>query len=261
VLAHPWPASTNAALIVGAIALLALAWWVLRPSEREDATTKNGWLATTALLTAPLLVALIGRDLAWSTESHPWGMERLIHLFVYNYQRPWPPHFDYRPILTGFAIVASLAIGLAAIREIRPVMIRAFLGTALALSVWSLDFYLVDLAPHWGQREIFEAYYRERQPGEHIIAWQMNWKGENFYTGNAVYTFVDLDTRPLVEWANHHPGERVFFALEHSRVGSLRSTLHGAVVTPITTELDDNKFGVVSVQLPGTRPLSPPPAD
>lgn len=263
VLDHPWPSSTFGPLIVGGLALAALAWWVLRPSEKEDHAGKNGWLATTALLMAPALVALIGRDLAWSTESHPWGMERLIHLFVYNYQRPWPPHFDYRPILTGFAIVSSVTIGLAAIREIRPVMIRAFLGCALALAVWSLDFYLVDLAPHWGQREIFEAYYRERQPGEHIIAWQMNWKGENFYTGNAVYTFVDLDTRALVEWTQHHPGERVFVALEHSRVGSLRSTLHGATVTNLTTELDDNKFCVVTVQLPGTpgavAPPVPPP--
>ena len=178
-------------------------------------------------------------------------MERLIHLFVYNYQRPWPPNFDYRPILTGFAIVASVTIALAAIREIRPVMIRAFLGCALALSIWSLDFYLVDLAPHWGQREIFEAYYCARQLGEYVIAWQMNWKGENFYTGNAVYTFVDLDTRSLVDWAAHHPGERVFVALEHSRVGSLRGTIHGATVTPLTTELDDNKFGIATVQLPG----------
>ncbi len=259
VLAHPWPSTVVWGLVLGGVALAGLAWWVLRPSEKADFTSREGWLASTALLMAPLLLSMIGRDLAWSTESHPWGMERLIHLFVYNYQRPWPPHFDYRPILTGFAIVASVTIGLAAIRELRPVMIRAFLGTALALSVWSLDFYLVDLAPHWGQREIFARYYELREEGEHVIAWQMNWKGENFYTGNAVYTFVDLDTRPLTEWVSHHPGERVFVALEHSRVGSLRSTLHGAEVTPITTELDDNKFGIVQVQLPGTRPVTAEP--
>ncbi len=262
VLAHPWPTSTIGPLILAGFALAGMAWWVLRPTEKQDHTSKEGWLASTALFVAPALLALIGRDLAWSTESHPWGMERLIHLFVYNYQRPWPPHFDYRPILTGFAIVSSVTIALAAIRELRPVMIRAFLGTALALAVWSLDFYLVDLAPHWGQREIIEAYYEARQPGEHLIAWQMNWKGENFYSGNGVFTFVDLDTRPLTDWASHHPGERVFFVLEHSRVGSLRSTLHGAEVTVLTTELVDNKFGVVMAQLPGT-PLSPtvPPPD
>jgi hypothetical protein len=257
VLAHPWPMPMIVGAILGGVALAVLAWLALRPTEKQDYLSKEGWLASTGLFVAPLLLAMIGRDLAWSTESHPWGMERLIHLFVYNYQRPWPPNFDYRPILTGFAIVASVTIALAAIREIRPVMIRAFLGTALALAVWSLDFYLVDLAPHWGQREIFEAYYRERTgPEEHIIAWQMNWKGENFYTGNAVYTFVDLDTRALTEWAAHHPGERVFVALEHSRIGSLRSTLHGSTVENLTTELDDNKFCVVTVQLPGTRPLS-----
>ncbi len=253
VLAHPWPSGLVAALLGGGVVLAGLAWWTLRPEKREDPSSSEGWLASVALFAAPALVALVGRDLAWSTESHPWGEERLIHLFVYNYQRPWPPNFDYRPILTGFAIVAATTIGLAAIRELRPVMIRAFLGTALALAVWSLDFYLVDLAPHWGQREIVEAYYREREPGEQIIAWQMNWKGENFYTGNGVLTFVDLDTRPLTEWTSHHPGERVFFLLEHSRVGSLRSTLHGATVTNVTDELVDNKFVLVVAQLPGVR--------
>ena len=257
VLVHPLPMGVVVALILGGIVLAGLAWVALRPTEKQDYLSKEGWLASVALFCAPLLLAMIGRDLAWSTESHPWGMERLIHLFVYNYQRPWPPNFDYRPILTGFAIVASVTIALAAIREIRPVMIRAFLGCALALAVWSLDFYLVDLAPHWGQREIFEAYYRARQPGQHVIAWQMNWKGENFYTGNGVYTFVDLDTRSLVEWAAHHPGERVFVACEHSRVGSLRGTIHGATVTPLTTELDDNKFGIVTVDLPGTLGSAP----
>ena len=264
VLSHGYPSWLVASLVLGGFALAALAWFVLRPTEKtasawEMGTSKDGWLASTALFVAPALLALIGRDLAWSTESHPWGMERLIHLFVYNYQRPWPPHFDYRPILTGFAIVSTVTIALAAIREIRPVMTRAFLGCALALSVWSLDFYLVDLAPHWGQREIFARYYALREQGEHVIAWQMNWKGENFYTGNAVYTFVDLDTRPLLTWAGQHPGERVFVACEHSRVGSLRSTIPGSVVDVVTTELDDNKFGIVSVQLPGVRGSAIPP--
>jgi hypothetical protein len=46
-------------------------------------------------------------------------------------------------------------------------------------------------------------------------------------------------------------------ACEHSRVGSLRGTIHGATVTPLTTELDDNKFGIVTVDLPGTLGSAP----
>jgi 4-amino-4-deoxy-L-arabinose transferase-like glycosyltransferase len=284
VLANPWPTSWVLAAVTLGFVLAGLAWWVLRPETAASVATAEpagegyrdsaapaaptakasdegpqGWLASIGLFVAPAIVALIGRDLSWVTESHPWGFERLIHLFVYNYQRPWPTHFDYRPVLTGFAIVTTVTIGLAAFRELRPVMTRAFLGTAIAFGCWSLDIYLVDLAPHWGQREIIERYYELREPGEHIIAWQMNWKGENFYTGNSVYTFVDLDTRPLVEWTRQHPGERVFVVLEHSRVGSLRSTIHGSTVTPVTTEREDNKFGVVLVQLPGVRGSAPPP--
>ncbi|MFO0712918.1 MAG: glycosyltransferase family 39 protein [Sandaracinus sp.] len=260
---HPLSSSLSYAGIAASLALFALAWRVLRPAAGETLPVAQAQpLAASAgvftspalpaagvgLVAATALVGIVGRDLSWATDSHPFGYERLIHLFVYNYQRPWPDQFDYRPILTGFTITIGLLLGLSALAIFRATALRALAGAAFFFAVWSLDVYIVDLTPHWGQRSLFAPYYERRTgPEEHLIAWQMNWKGENFYTGNACYIFVDLDTRALTTWASEHDGERHFFVLEPSRVGGLRSTLRGSEVTRETTIRDNNKFMLVSV--------------
>ena len=196
-----------------------------------------------------VLVAFVGRDLSWVTSARPWGYERLIHLFVYNYERLWPVWFDYRPVLTGFAVTGGLVfIGLMS-RYLRPMASRALVGLALLFSAWTVNVYLVDLSPHWGMGEVFELYYEMREgPEEPIVAWQMNWKGENFYTGNRVHAFVDLDNVKIREWIDANPGITAYFVLEYSRLGSFRSLLRGKEVEEITDKRENNKFLMVRVR-------------
>jgi hypothetical protein len=184
--------------------------------------------------------------MSWITDARPQGYERLIHLFVYNYDRPWPEHLDYRPILTAFAIVATVIVLASAVTVLRPLAARAYLGVALAFTVWALDVYLIDLSPHWGQRELVQRYYELRTgPEEPLVAWQMNWKGENFYTGNRVSVFVQLDNRELTTWVDQRPGTTAYFMLEHSRLGSLRSAVRNATFEEITDTRLNNKFILV----------------
>lgn len=253
-LAHPWPAASCWALILLGVGLLAGAWWVLAPnmsaSGDKPAPRWKPAAMTTGLLAAPVLVALVGRDLAWVTDERPQGYERLIHLFVYNYGRAWPEGFDYRPILTGFAVVATLVVVLAAARPLRGAATRALLGVSLAFTVWCLDVYMIDLSPHWGQRELVQRYYELREgPDEPLVAWQMNWKGENFYSGNRVAIFVDLDNTRLNEWVRENQGRTAYFMLEHSRLGGLRGVLGNSTIEEITSERLNNKFLLIRADL------------
>jgi hypothetical protein len=192
------------------------------------------------------MVAFVGRDLSWVTAERPAGYERLIHLFVYNYDRPWPEHFDYRAILTGFAIVASALVMGAAIRALRPVLTLSLVGAAACFSLWCLDVYMIDLSPHWGQRELIDRYYALRKDGsEPIVAWQMNWKGENFYTGNRIPVFVSLNNKELEDWLVRNKGKRAFFLLEHKRLDRFKRTLGKRKVYELSTERDNNKFVLV----------------
>ncbi|MFW5925046.1 MAG: ArnT family glycosyltransferase [Myxococcota bacterium] len=253
VLDHPWPTATTATLVLLGLLMLGAAAWIGRRRAEEDGASDDGpegMALGTALAAGAVLLAFVGRDLSWATTARPQGYERLIHLFVYNYNRPWPDHLDYRPILTGFAVVATAIVIAASARRLRPMMSRAMLGVALLFSAWAIHVYLIDLSPHWGQRELVKKYYDLREsPDEALIAWQMNWKGENFYTGNRVHAFVDLDNRELREWLGQHRGQSAYFVLEHSRLGSFRGLLRDRPVKELTTKRDNNKFVLVRADL------------
>lgn len=245
---HPWPVALSVFLILAAI---GAGFYAVKTLRGTGAAAPSGWKVgglSVALATAPVLAAFVGRDLAWVTSARPAGYERLIHLFVYNYSRPWPDVFDYRPILTGFAAGAVVLLALGAVDVMRSYAMRAFLGLAVAFAVWTLDVYIVDLSPHWSQRDVIQQYYVLRaDDSEPLLAYQMNWKGENFYTGNRVHVFQDLDTTKLREWITAHPRTRFFVALEHSRLEAFKNHVRDRDVTPITGMRENNKFLMIQV--------------
>jgi hypothetical protein len=253
-LAHPWPRMAGLLLLLAGALLALLSARLLsdrrqRPQSGEAPPASASSLGA-ALLGGAVLCAFAGRDLCWKTGARPAGFERLIQLFVYNYGRPWPEQFDYRPLLFGFAVAATACCAAAAFHCLRPLMARALLGAALAFAFWSLDVYMIDLSPHWGQRELVERYYRERAgPQEPLVAWQMNWKGENFYSGNRVAVFTALKNDEIGKWMDENRGRRAFFVLEHSRLSRFRSLLSPRPVRELTGARECNKFLLVSAEL------------
>ena len=133
-----------------------------------------------------------------------------------------------------------------------------------ALGVWfcafSLWLYLPGLAPHYGQRELLLAYYRARQnPSEPIVGYQMNWKGENFYSGNRLPAFVSSGAK-FKSWLDKRQkgGTKVvFFLTEHGRIGTLKGELgKGARLRTLTDKRVNDKFALVRVEL-GEPPSEP----
>ena len=203
-----------------------------------------------ALLLGACLVAFVGRDLSWATSVRPQGNELLAHLFVYNYGRPWPEHLDYRAILAGFAITACLATVAAAFRSWRPVATRSLAAVALVFCAWGLNVYMVDLSDHWGLRDLAQRYYATRaSANEPLVAWQMNWKGENFYTGNRVYVFAETDNERVREWLEENGGRKAFFVLEHKRLGSFRKLVPEREIRELSTKRDCNKFILIELEI------------
>ncbi|QQR91122.1 MAG: glycosyltransferase family 39 protein [Myxococcales bacterium] len=207
--------------------------------------------AIATIATAAVLIAFVGRDLSWITDVRPAGYERLLQLFVYRYEREWPTQFDYRAILSGFAILSTVLISLALFTRLRRLMLMAFFSCAFLFAVWGLDLYLIDLGPHWGQRELIKAYYEHRSgPDEPLLAWQMNWKGENFYTGNRVYAFIELDNKAITKWVKEHKGQRAFFVLQHERLANFKRLMGASrTINEITTVDENNKFILLEISL------------
>jgi len=248
---HAWNPATCWMLIATGAGALAAAFLLFRKAGAGERQNPILTAPLAALLTAgAILIAFVARDLSWITDARPHGFERLIHLFVYNYGRPWPDHFDYRPMFTAFGMVCSFLVAASIFARFRAVATRALLVTAILFSSWVLDVYMVDLSPHWGMRELIYSYYDARESeDEHLLAWQMNWKGENYYTANRVYVFVDLDNRKVREYMEEHEGERTFFVLEHTRMGSFRGLMGSREIKDVSDKRLCNKFIVVEVTL------------
>jgi 4-amino-4-deoxy-L-arabinose transferase-like glycosyltransferase len=206
-----------------------------------------------AALAGVCATLLVGRDLAMRAEgSEMSGGIRLLQLFTYNYRRPWPDTLDFSAVLGGFTVVAGLLGAAISVRSVRRHAVAAVCAFGILWAVWGLDVYMVALSPHWGQHEVIEAYYRDRKgPEEALVAYQMNWKGENFYTGNHIPAFVSSGAT-FQTWLKkeREKGAKVmYFITEHSRTSGLRSEVAGKSYKEITDKALNNKFVVVRAEL------------
>jgi 4-amino-4-deoxy-L-arabinose transferase-like glycosyltransferase len=206
-----------------------------------------------AILAGAAILVLVGRDLAMDAKfgDQP-GAIRLLHLFTYNYRRAWPESLDFSAALAAIAIV-GVALTLAlTVRRVRHHATAVFVSFAFVAALWGLDVYMIKTAPHWGQHEVIEAYYRDRKgPDEVLVAYQMNWKGENFYTSNKVPAFVSTGGT-FTTWLKQQrdKGAKVmYFVTEHGRTGGLRSEVSPKSYKEITDKVICNKFVLVRTEL------------
>ena len=221
------------------------------PSVEDGAFAAKYERAVLALLgvAASIPIVLVGRDLSTAVFSDVEGQARLMHLFTYNYRRAWPvDSLNFNGILSAFTIVsAGLALGFA-LPKLRRHALALFSIVAILWTAWGLDVYLVNASPHWGQRETILAYYSARKgPEEPFVAYQMNWKGENFYTGNRVPAFVSSGAK-FKSWISEQKkkGTKVmFFTTEHTRIAALKGEL-GPVkdFRVLTDRTVNNKFTI-----------------
>src|SRR5262249_56065106 len=81
------------------------------------------------------------------------------------------------------------------------------------------------------------------------VAWQLRWRGENFYSGGEIWNppfedmktvFVDVDTTKFSSWLKPQvgSGKSYFLITEIERVKKLRELLMGLAPDPSLQELD-----------------------
>ena len=220
--------------------------------DAERAPHESLMIAGAAVAGAMLLV-LVGRDLATKPAGADQpGAIRLLQLFTYNYRRAWPDNLDFGAALKAFSIVAVGLSLLFAVKRLRGHAVALFAALGFVFALWGVDVYMVKTAPHWGQREVIEAYYKGRaSPDEPLVAYQMNWKGENFYTSNRVPAFVSSGA-PFTKWIKEQKDKGVkvvYFVTEHGRVGGLRSEVGAVKYTDVTDKNVCNKFLLVRAEL------------
>jgi 4-amino-4-deoxy-L-arabinose transferase-like glycosyltransferase len=212
-----------------------------------------------ALVGLPLL-ALVTHDLTRTPQS----AQLFIWLFSYDYVntpqgRPWPSELDFRLTIAGWSILFALATAMIGSRKLRAPAAAGLALVAIGFTYFLLDSYMPRTAAHWSQKPLIAKYYQlRRSPDERLVAWQMYWRGETFYTKNEIYegppdrrtVFLgDKNQENLQAWLGRNRGKRVFFILEKTRLATLQGLMPGG--TPPLTLLDqsNNKFYLAVGQL------------
>ena len=242
-------------VLPGAAMMVGL-WLDERLAEASSGRGRRRSAASGALFVgAALVVLLIARDLAVpSSGSASSGAARFLELMTYRYNRRWPGADAFAPAVVVVAVATSLAsLGLA-LRAWRGRALLAFAGCAVLFAGVLLDGYLVRAASDGGQRGVFEAYYRARgsAPAAPLVAYQLNWKGENFYSGNNVAIFISsgASMRTYLDARKARSEGVVYFVTERGRVNGLRGEL-GAVrsFVELTDRSVSHEFSLVRAEL------------
>src|SRR5438270_246018 len=160
----------------------------------------------------------------------------LIGFAVFGFSATKFHHYAF-PILAPLLLFCAMWIeqlleqGLRANAEApqdRTVTVLALVGLSLAFAVFLGWYHWRKLSPHWTQRDLFWEYYHQSQPDEPIGAYQMNWRGEQFYSKNTVREIVRQipPMSTLAEFMSG-PGARKWILVEQTRLGNLRQALGG----------------------------------
>ncbi|NOK11339.1 ArnT family glycosyltransferase [Corallococcus exercitus] len=148
----------------------------------------------------------------------------------------------------GFAFgVAGVLAVVAALQRSRVLLFSTFWGLAAAFALWFNWGHWVDLSHHWTQRDLFWRYYNQRQAGEPIAAYMMNWRGETFYSRNTVEQFRAGDANTRMRQYVARPG-REWALVEHNRVNLLRSAVGSDKTVTLIDRDINNKFVLVTIE-------------
>jgi 4-amino-4-deoxy-L-arabinose transferase-like glycosyltransferase len=189
--------------------------------ERLSESARGRARATSSALllaSAAAITVLLARDVALAPA-------RFVHLFTYRYDRHWPSTATFHTVLIVAGLVAAALLAVALIRRFRARAVLGFAIASVALSALLLDRYLPPCAADGGQRGVIDAYYKDAgaRAGP-LVAYQLNWKGENFYTGNDVALFISSGP-PMKTYLAHRADRTVYFVTERGRVSTLRGEL------------------------------------
>jgi 4-amino-4-deoxy-L-arabinose transferase-like glycosyltransferase len=248
--ALPWPGALVMAAGLGVTALSVRKW-----GKRADAPDTASPEASRALsheesllagiaVAAAIVLAVVSRDLAWKSNPRDnSGQVRLMHLFTYNYTRQLPDSIDFGAVFAGAGILATLLCLLLMVAKLRRHLTVLLVGTALLFAAWGLDVYLPKAAPHWGQREVIEAYFKARgSESEPLVAYHMDWKGENFYSGNHVAAFTNgTGFVDYIKRERERGTKTMWFVTDHGRTAGLKSELGNPKQFEVITDRFLNK--------------------
>jgi 4-amino-4-deoxy-L-arabinose transferase-like glycosyltransferase len=228
----------------------------------DDLANRRGsrTTAVVALVGLPVL-ALVAIDLVSAKNAS----QKFLWLFSYDYVhsktgRPWPDRLDFSTPLILFTIVFALATVALTLPRVRKWATMGLSSAAVVFTFYLLDHFMPAVAPSWSQKGPIATYYRERSsPAERLVAYQLYWRGETFYTSNEIYegpseerTVFDQDGADdkLKDWVSRHRGRRTYFLFERHQESRIKNLLPAESRASFSVvDQQNNKFSLARADL------------
>jgi 4-amino-4-deoxy-L-arabinose transferase-like glycosyltransferase len=132
---------------------------------------------------------------------------------------------------------------------------------ATAMTMWSLNYYMPSLSPHWSQKYLFDSYYdtcdlttnpeeiedaytpllaKAGLPGaarwlgwqskrvcrEDILSWRITWRGETYYSYNELKPITKQENQFLPYLETMNGGKPLYAVIERGKMGSFKTKLN-----------------------------------
>lgn len=198
---------------VPALAILIGYWlrWVADAPERR--------LAGVIAIPIIALFAVATRDLITDPQH-------LSNLFTYKYDRAYPREVrreaaSFLAALAGLG-AAGFLVSSAFFKRAHAMLV--FGGVGVLFAAWISHYHFNMLAQHWSQAHMFKTYFEEKRGDEPIYAYQLNWRGETFYSRNTVIQVKESGANERMRALVDRPG-REFIVVEQSRFQTLKNVL------------------------------------
>jgi 4-amino-4-deoxy-L-arabinose transferase-like glycosyltransferase len=145
------------------------------------------------LILGMVLFLLVARELTLDP-AH------ILNLFIYKYERLFPYEIGFtKPFFILSTIILAGGIILLIKRNILGVSL--FLLSGFLFTSYIIYYYIPKVGKHWSQKSIHKIYYKCRKSNsERFIAWQLNWRGENFYSKNNMLPYMEKNSKPFIEY-------------------------------------------------------------
>jgi hypothetical protein len=180
-----------------------------------------------------------------------------VNLFTYKYDRDYPRDIPVRPFVGGIVGVGAAAMLAAYVAGRRSWALAAFVASAVTFGAWVSHHHFNYLSPHWGQAHLFKTYFAQSKVNttgdgtktrEPIYAYQLNWRGETFYSRNRILQVKEKGANERMRELVDRPG-REFIIVEQSRFQTLKGILSADKRDKLEIlDRSNNKFYLCVVQ-------------
>ncbi|MGM0578984.1 MAG: ArnT family glycosyltransferase [Myxococcota bacterium] len=195
-----------------------------------------------------------GSDTTWAESSFWAHSSPTLHDILTT------PLFRYERWMKFIAVVGFLALALFFAARTRRAGLAGLGLLAAMLAMWSLNYYMPTLSPHWSQKYLFDAYYdscervenppavREAYtpfvadiglPGvarffrweqkkvceEDVISWRITWRGETYYSFNELQPIGKVAEQFLPYLENRNHGQTFYALMERGKMAGFENKL------------------------------------